>query len=654
MSTGVHASGPLPSLGSEAPRNLAAIAAILADVAQAKIFRNSPDAVANCATAIEADIIAIVQTHAAQRAHIDSERLNALCRSMLPHLLASASVATSGPLGEIVAKLSEAYVADTKSAEHKVLSVIQGRIAAAPISELDQSDDTVFDSDLDTVEADETPVPLPAEGIAESLPEDELNRRQRRDLRELERELRFQEYVNETIRAIFDDLEPTDRLIAELYYLQGFDVQEIALVACKPEQTVRENIAQTREVWLTGHQSMTLCSLGNQIRREIDRQDLRLNETQGVTLLSHLLKTYPRLRQSTDLLNLVADSREFFANFLASERPEVRAFRDRILTKNGIDWSLLGRKTRALLGDLVTLRYPEPEDVRFEPILGTFLGVARHTTQQGRFAELDARFLEACIRRGFYSGKVHEKSALIVQYGSPARGRRVRNPLTRADVVDPDLAWENSVTLLRRTFPNLDSIRVETPGIFVAASILGVSKEASISTLRRAFVVRNVLSGRLPPNHTPPMATSPYFDWRCTPEDLEANRDALIRRRWANLDDPECDEYLALALGVPNTIEDLTRRAAKALGTVIPDRHPFKYNERLDSRYFDDLRYVTTEQREFNLAKAFQDTFGSLEQFTFEAATEKVGIRQLSRLLGIERESYRLIREVVRARGYLK
>lgn len=277
----------------------------------------------------------------------------------------------------------------------------------------------------------------------------------------------------------------------------------------------------------------------------------------------------------------------------------------------------------------------------------------KNTTLRGQFGELDTQFLAACIRLGFYSGRVHDKSELAVRYGTLDSGRHVRNPLTRTDVVgNKELAETNSLTLLRRAFPNLDFITVSAPGFFIAATMLGLQRNIPLFKIRRTFVESGVLPGRLPENYFPPTAASAYFDARCVIEDLEDNRDKLIRRRWSTIDDPENDTYMAVALGVPNTVEALSRRASKTLRNVIPDSHSFKYNERLDSRYFN-LDYVTAEERESNLRKAFKDTFGTLKEFTFAAATACAGIPRLARILGLKGESYLDIKQTIQTRGYL-
>lgn len=634
------------------PRSLSELSEVLLDPRRRSIFQGSNEAITACVVELTPKIAASVQVHASLRVHVEGESLESFCRELLPGLLRKQYASGVEPLAEIIVSLSDQYTSSVRGAEQRFLSILR------------KCQGTQRDQELDETAAMESAVLDEAEQHEEASDADhqpaevehgvlELDQKQRQELRELEREIRLQEYVNETIRALFDELEQHDRMIAELYYLQGFDAEEIAAILGSSPQLVQQSTVALRDYWLERHTCDQLTSPANTIRRDIDRTDLRLNETHGVTLLANLLTSFPNLRRSAELLNLVADSHEFFESFLSSKRPEICLYREQVLPKTGVDWNVLGRETKNLLKELVTVPYPQPEEVRYDPTVARFLGVQNKTTQRGEFAELDAQFLAACIRRGFYSGRVHHDSPLAVRYGSKDSGRHVRNPLTRGEVVEPALAQMNALTLLRRTFPNLDSIKVSTPGYFIAVSMLGLPSNAPVSTVRHRFVEAGVLSGTLPSDYTPTMATSAYFDARCVPRDLEANRDEMIRRRWANIDDPENDSYMSVALGVRDTVEALTHRAAKTLGKVIPDNHPFKYNERLDSRYFD-LTYVSAEEREFNLCKAFRDTFGTLTNLTFETAVSRAGIPRLARILNLNRESFTLIKATVKARGYLE
>lgn len=315
------------------PQSLTKLAEVFSNPANRTRFQVCPVAVAACLTAIQPKILAAVVTHASQRVHINMDRLTTICNSELPVLLFTQSVGGSEPIAEIVLKLSDIYISEMRTAETQVLSILQQRRTATP-----EHQPHFKICDNEGLLSGDGPSPLAGPSDADSevnfesalaeAADDILTEAHSNELKELEREVLLQEYVSEMICALFDDLEQTDRMIAELFYLHNFDCEDIATIVSKSPTVVSNIVSNLRDVWLPRHQSDSLCSAWNKVRRDIERQDLKLNESQGVTLLLHLLLTYPNVRRSAELVNLVADSGEFFRDLLISKRPELVAFRN--------------------------------------------------------------------------------------------------------------------------------------------------------------------------------------------------------------------------------------------------------------------------------------------------------------------------------------
>lgn len=636
----------------------------LENTATRRALQLSPQAIAEAAAECAAPIAHAVTAAAGVRVVTKPEEVERHCAQHLPALIAHYSPRFGAPLAHFVLSLTDSYISEAADAELRVRAALSKKRseqvsdpdpASAPVTEAESAAEAVLDlpaleEEAAFLEGALANLDQPLEEVlaAEDSPADLIEA-----AASIDRELQLHEYNSETLRVLLDDLPPRSKIAAELYYLQSFSPEEIGTVIGAATIETRQLIHALHDRVAARHQSEQLASSGNTIRREIERTDLKLNETQGVSLLCHLVREYPRLRMSAALLNLVADSPEFFSDLMTSAHPEVQQFRAALLADgSGVDLRHLGTNTLARFKSAVTGDERLPERVRFDAVLAPLLAVDTSRSGKNEFHELDFRYLGRCIELGFYPPTVHAESRLT----HPAHGdsgiRYFRNPLTLPGVVGEEIAFSNSLTLLRRAFPNLDAVHNNVRGYGTAALMLGLSPKASVFEVRRALVENNVQPPQIPENYDPPAGDSAYFDTRCVGEEVERNRDRIIRRRWANLDDPDRDEFMATALGVKLSVEALVVRAAQTLGTTIPHGHSLRYNERFDSRYFNSVFVGSEEKAEENRRIALAYTFGSLAEVTPENIKARVGVLRLARMLGTG-TGLKDMHEEIRKRGLL-
>ncbi len=627
-----------------------------------KAIQASPEALSQFVSAITDPVCTVVEVTSKIRAFSKAGKARVLCEARLPTLVQAYSPRNGDPIAHFVLALTDESVSELRMSEQDIMKRISSlvRSGSKEIDELEKLEcpafETLEESSIEEAELlkdlDLT-VGAALEGSSgASISEVPISERSL-EVRELERQLRLEEYNAETLRVLFGDMEPQDQLMTELYFLHGFNSEDIAVVIDKSTTETEKMLKNAREWFIPRHQDEQLSSPGNQVRRTIDREDLNITESQGVALLRSLLNEYPNLRYTVELLDLVVDSFQFFGDLRNTKDPQLSDFLKGILTDTGLP---IRSGSSALCGVIereLHRRYPTAESVCYDPEFSWILGANRHKTESGQPADSDGHFLKCCIEQKFYSPKASHDAPLTVPRNGAEGTRFVRNPLTRSDVVPEIWAMRNARFMLQRDTPHLDAIKGHVAVFRLAKPMLGLPHDATVREVQAAFVAHDICSGLLPDDYEPKSSASAYFVEQVVKEKLQENRERMINRRWANIDDPDGgDAFMARVLGVPATVDSLASEAAKVFGLEIPTGHSFKYHLRTDSRYFD-AALTGEELAEANLQKALQDTFTDLSKFTFKAVKRDVGLLRMARLLGAKSVSFGEMRQKVIEEGYL-
>ena len=461
---------------------------------------------------------------------------------------------------------------------------------------------------------------------------------------------RRREYAEGLYRSGIDTLTPRERVALELYFFDGLSLTDLGLVFSK----TAPQIDQALDL-IVGKVASTLTkpdrvSAGEAVGLLIERESMRLNEPHGVTLLRHWVETIPSLRIEPRLLALIVHSAEVFEGIAA---PTVRPILAPLFGPGkALEIEKLPEATKGCFKAFIRPRFKGFSVPTYDPKLAILLGLPEDS-QSGSATQFSlTRFnplVRELIRAKQLSPIAPPETPLTVSYG----GLSLRHPLLCDDVFMNEQAADNRLRVLKHRFPHLDAVYKEMPEYNAVCGLLELPRNSTIEAIRKELLRLNVVSPLLPSSYTPEYGKSAHFNRRyVSQDDLRSNQDELIRRRWANLDDVEEDALIATVCRVPNRLKELVERAAEALGSVAPSRHPLNYLPKEPTRYGNPTYVPNEKLRDENLTQMIGSAVIHLDNLTLEFLEKFGGPKRLSKTVGAT-DNLTEIANACAAKGYL-
>ncbi|MCB0352231.1 MAG: hypothetical protein KDD64_01865, partial [Bdellovibrionales bacterium] len=449
--------------------------------------------------------------------------------------------------------------------------------------------------------------------------------------------IRLDEYAQSLFLRATDTLPPREMVALELYFFDGLTIEDLASFFDRSSAEVDSALDKILEKVSLHLTREDLYTPGESRGLEIERYDLKLEEPHGITLLSHWVDAHPLLSKDPRLLSLCIQSEEEFAGFVNTERARLQEFLSAFFSKGSpFPVPALSQPARQLFASFVSERIPSLQEPSYDREIALLLGLPAEGTDRSDTRLSSKRYyslVKELIGAGVVSGDISPNAPLTVSNG----GLSIRNPLLVKDVVGPSLAHSNREKALRCRFPNLDLVNKDMPHYNAVCGLVGVKRNSTVETLRKRFLDLELLDTSLPDDYIPNNAASAYFSaLYLTEEEIVANQDELIRRKWGNLDDVEEDALVASVCGIANRLEPLVKRAQKVLGSTPPDRHPLNYLPRESTRYGSSRFIEDPELRRENIKKLIGDSVGSLSRLTHENLKQVGGSKRIAVLAEAE------------------
>lgn len=662
-----------------APSTLVEAAAVLRDTKRVEQLRSNPVAIGHFAEVVAKPVnLAVEAVLEARYGDVSAWGIPVHCRERIPELLTKSPI-RSLDLTYLVNKLVEEHVERHEVQARAVRAILNVRKPVAnsdrpgpspnPEPSLEfalpnEGHHVALEAEIEQLFQEHPGVERLAQGEGDlSTPAEQFNllspeledaAQERLRARELSHAFRLEDY-NQAHRARILELASEQFQIPfVLYFFNGLRAEEIALLTGLSQAVVEQGLQAAIRSITQLRAEEKFWSPGEAIAREIDRDDLKLKECEGITLCKDLMQRYPSLRESPEILCVLSDGLPFFNQLLEEDTPnELESLRAAVSGPSGeLALELLPSLLRQLIINQILHEAPTPESFRYLPEYEKLLPTALRASSVGPMERTEI-LLKKFLELGIYNSKVSPASPLSCSWRGDGSGPFILNPLLRAEFVGTEQARDNREKLAGKLFKNLDVVLARNSHYGAICSMLDLPPRSPIADVQRAMISQGLLRGVLPEGYFPSAVGSAYFDAAIVGQaQARENAESYVRRRWGHLDDVEPDKVIAAALGVKNGYVALLNRVAPIFGTSIPDRHPLNYRPRGVTNYVAQGSHLTAEQRAANLRKALEDTFGTMENVTLKGINARVGVRQLAAMLDVKPGVKEILTEI-RSRALL-